>query len=76
MWLPLAYFSVMEALQAVTYVKFDECSNSTNHFLTYSGYIHIAFQPFFANMVAMHFIPQNVKRQPFYIPALARAAER
>lgn len=61
LWLPLAYFSLMELLQAFTYVYIDSCSNHNNQMLTLFGYIHIAFQPFFINMVAMYFIPEKVK---------------
>lgn len=69
LWLPLFYFSLMEMLQAVTYVFIDECNSPWNHVLTHLGYIHIAFQPFFANMAAMYFVPEPVKkriRKPVY----------
>jgi hypothetical protein len=55
----LAYFSLMELLQAYTYTVIDECYNSDNQIATLLGYIHIAFQPFFINAVAMHFIPKG-----------------
>lgn len=61
LWLPLAYFSLMELLQAATYIYIDQCDHPMNKFLTLLGYVHIAFQPFFANMVAMYFIPEQVK---------------
>jgi hypothetical protein len=61
LWIPLTYFALMELLQAFTYVYIDLCDNPSNQILTLFGYLHIAFQPFFANMVAMYFIPEEVK---------------
>jgi len=59
----LAYFSLMELLQAYTYTVIDECFNPRNQVATFLGYMHIAFQPFFVNAVAMHFIPKNVRQR-------------
>jgi hypothetical protein len=61
LWIPLTYFACMELLQAATYVYINLCDSPPNQILTFFGYIHIAFQPFFVNMVAMYFIPQSVK---------------
>jgi len=61
LWIPLTYFALMELLQAVTYIYIDLCDNPNNQILTTFGYLHVAFQPFFVNMVAMYFIPQSVK---------------
>ena len=55
----LAYFSLMELLQAYTYTVIDECHNPNNQVATFLGYMHIAFQPFFVNAVAMHPIPKK-----------------
>lgn len=63
LWIPLTYFALMELLQAATYIYIDECDNPANQVLTLFGYIHIAFQPFFVNMVAMYFIPESVKKE-------------
>lgn len=63
LWIPLAYFACMEMLQAATYVYIDECDKPQNQILTLFGYLHIAFQPFFINMVAMYFIPPSIKRK-------------
>lgn len=63
LWIPLTYFACMELLQAATYVYINLCDSPPNQILTYFGYIHIAFQPFFANMVAMYFIPESVKKK-------------
>ncbi len=59
----LAYFSLMELLQAYTYTVIDECFNPRNQVATFLGYMHIAFQPFFVNAVAMHFIPESMRRR-------------
>lgn len=61
LWLTLFYFTLMELLQAVTYVYIDECHRTINQILTLIGYVHIAFQPFFINMCAMYFIPKTIK---------------
>lgn len=61
LWLPLTYFACMELLQAATYVYINQCDTPQNQILTFLGYLHITFQPFFVNMVAMYFIPQPVK---------------
>ena len=58
----LAYFSLMELLQAYTYTVIDQCMDPRNQIATFLGYMHIAFQPFFVNAVAMHFIPENLRR--------------
>lgn len=76
LWIPLTYFAGMELLQAATYVYINLCDAPPNQLLTYFGYIHIAFQPFFVNMVAMYFIPTSVKRQiaiPVYFICAAAA---
>lgn len=61
LWIPLTYFALMELLQALTYVYINLCDNPNNQVLTFLGYLHIAFQPFFVNMVALYFIPDSVK---------------
>ena len=67
LWVPLAYFSLMELLQAVTYTVIDQCGLPLNQVLTLLGSLHIAFQPFFINAFSMHFIPDRIyqKVQPW-----------
>jgi hypothetical protein len=67
LWIPLAYFSLMEMLQAFTYTVIDQCDLPLNQLLTLLGSLHIIFQPFFINAVSMHFIPQRItqKISPF-----------
>jgi len=67
LWIPLGYFSLMELLQAVTYRYIDTCSSPINQILTVLGYLHIAFQPFFINMVSMYFIPESVTKKIRYL---------
>jgi hypothetical protein len=61
LWIPLAYFSLMEMLQAVTYTVIDQCGLPLNQLLTLLGSLHITFQPFFLNAFSMHFIPTKVR---------------
>jgi len=48
-----AYFTYMEALQAFAYPVIDQCGSPANQTLAVLSYLHIAFQPFFANAFAM-----------------------
>jgi hypothetical protein len=63
LWMALGYFSLMEALQAYTYSVINQCENPTNQIATLLGYLHITFQPFFANAVALHFIPAAARKR-------------
>jgi hypothetical protein len=63
LWMPLGYFALMELLQAFTYTRIGQCSLASNKAMTLLGYIHVMFQPFFVNMIAMHFIPESIKRK-------------
>ena len=63
LWIPLAYFSLMELLQGFTYSVIDQCSLPSNQIATLFGYLHITFQPFFINMISMHFIPEEVRNK-------------
>ena len=63
LYLPLGYFSLMELLQGYTYTVIDQCGLPSNQIATLLGYLHIAFQPFFANMIALYFIPEDVRKR-------------
>ena len=63
LWIPLIYFSLMELLQVFTYLYLNQCDLPINQILTYLSYLHIAFQPFFINMVFMHFIPTHARKK-------------
>jgi hypothetical protein len=67
LWSALGYFSLVEALQAYTCSVIDRCSMPENQIATVLGYLHITFQPFFVNAVALYFIDQRVaeKIAPF-----------
>jgi hypothetical protein len=58
-WGTVLYFSAMELLQAATYVVIDKCGLPANQWLTRLSYAHIAFQPFFINLLAMSFISRE-----------------
>lgn len=62
LWVTLGYFSLMELLQAFTYSVIDQCGDHLNQILTLFGYLHISFQPFFANAISMHFLPEAKRR--------------
>ncbi len=62
-YLPTAYFVLMEGLQAVTYLVVDDCGNANNVLLTRLAILHISFQPFFINMLGMEFIDPAVKKR-------------
>lgn len=63
LWLALGYFTLMETLQAFTYSVINQCGLPSNQVATLLGYLHICFQPFFVNMVALYFIPKRVARK-------------
>jgi Family of unknown function (DUF5765) len=60
LWGCLLYFSSMEALQAASYSVLNQCANPLNQVLTLFSYLHITFQPFFINAVALYFMPKDV----------------
>jgi len=62
-WVPLGYFALMELLQAFTYTVIDQCGEPLNRFLTLLGYLHIAFQPFFVNMLSLYFVPSAIRKR-------------
>lgn len=63
LFLPLLWFSLMELLQGFTYWWINLCDHPNNQVLTLLGYLHIAFQPFFANMISMYFLPKGVQER-------------
>ena len=67
LWGPLLYFSLMEALQSYTYTVLNQCSLPSNQIATLLGYLHIVFQPFFINAIALYFLPQQLASR-LYIP--------
>ena len=63
LWMALGYFSMMELLQAFTYLYIDDCASPANQIATLLGYLHISFQPFFINALSMHFIPKETAKR-------------
>lgn len=76
-WLTLAYFTLMEALQATGYAVVDQCDTPANATITWASYLHIAFQPLFINAFAMAIAPTPVRpairRTVFAVAALCSA---
>ena len=66
-WLPLAYFSVMETLQGLTYSVIGDCGRPANEVLTILSYVHICFQPFFVNMFALSWLPEARRKTARWI---------
>lgn len=62
-YIPPAYFVLMEGLQAVTYLVVDQCGVAWNPIFTYLAMAHISFQPFFINMLGMEFVDPLVKKR-------------
>ena len=63
LWTALGYFSLLEALQAYTYIYIDDCADLHNQIATLLGFIHIVFQPFLINSVSLYFIPRQVAKR-------------
>jgi len=59
----LGYFSLMELLQAVSYTVVDQCGTPLNDSMTFLGYLHVTFQPFFINAVSLFFIAKEVRER-------------
>lgn len=76
-WLTLAYFTAMEALQAAGYAVLDECTNPANRTVTLLSYLHIVFQPFAVNAFAMailaHTVPPRTRAAVWGICAASAA---
>jgi len=70
LWIPLGYFGIMEALQALSYLVIGDCASSANQLLTFLSYIHISFQPIFVNALLLYFIPERFRRK-IIIPVFA-----
>ena len=62
-WIPLAYFGLMEALQAITYLYIGDCVAPMNQLLTLLSYLHISFQPIFINALMLYFIPERFRKK-------------
>jgi hypothetical protein len=65
----LAFFTLMELLQAISYIWINQCDMSGNVLLTNLSYIHIAFQIPVANILMLSFISEK-KRKKWFMPVM------
>jgi len=64
----VAYFAAMETLQSAQYTWIDQCNHPVNKVLTVLGFLHLAFQPFFANMyLTAYMTPKQKKYSPLIL---------
>lgn len=63
LWIPLGYFSLMEALQAYSYTVIDQCSLPANQVATLLGALHVIFQTLMVNYFSLYFIPKGIRKQ-------------
>lgn len=62
-WVALAYFTLMEALQVAGYLVIDACGTPANRAITLLSFLHIAFQPVFVNAISLELIPGEISRR-------------
>eukprot|EP01028_Stygiella_incarcerata_P009021 TRINITY_DN40_c0_g1_i1.p1 TRINITY_DN40_c0_g1~~TRINITY_DN40_c0_g1_i1.p1 ORF type:complete len:243 (-),score=32.60 TRINITY_DN40_c0_g1_i1:54-782(-) len=58
----IMYFFGMEFLQFWQYFFIDDCESMVNRVLTYVGFLHICFQPYFTHMMSSSFSKGNSRR--------------
>lgn len=61
LWLTVGWFSLMELLQAFTYLYIGSCENPNNQMLTLLGAYHIALQPIFVCLISLYFVHPAVR---------------
>ncbi len=61
LWSPLVYFTAIEVLQGYSYSVEGQCALPQNQVAALLAYIHIAFQPLFTGILALYFIPKDVR---------------
>lgn len=64
-WFCIFYFTMMEAIQAVSYIYINQCALDSNTFLTYLSYIHISFQMPVITAFAFSFVSKKIKQKYF-----------
>jgi hypothetical protein len=62
-WVALAYFALMEALQVAGYLVINACGTRANQAITLLSFLHIAFQPAFINAISLELIPLEISRR-------------
>jgi hypothetical protein len=65
-YIPIAYFALMELLQALTYPVIGQCSSVLNQDLTALSYLHITLQPLVLNMWYLGFLSERSRKRVFY----------
>lgn len=73
LWVTLGFFSSMELLQALSYPVIGQCGSPGNRAASITSFVHIALQPFFFNLLALYFIPDDIRRR-IQIPVYALCA--
>jgi len=63
LWVSLAFFASMEALQAVGYLVINACGTPANRAITFLSFLHIALQPAFVNALSLELVPAGVRRR-------------
>jgi len=63
LWVTMGFFSSMELIQALSYPVIGQCGTPANKALSITSFIHIALQPFFFNLLALYFIPREIREQ-------------
>ena len=76
-WLPSAYFTAMEILQALSYPVVDQCDLTGNQVVTVLGFVHIPFHPLFFNILCLFFpAPRLCAGDPWAGLSRSRKARR
>ena len=63
LWLSMGFFTSMELIQALSYPVIGQCGAPANKALSITSFVHIALQPFFFNLLALYFIPDEVRKR-------------
>lgn len=68
----IGFFTLMELLQALSYIWIGQCDVSANEVLTRMSFLHIAFQPTVLGAFMLSFLPKK-KRQKWLKPTMGVA---
>src|SRR5258708_39073609 len=68
----LGFFTLMELLQAISYIWINQCDMGGNILLTHLSYLHIAFQPPVISAFMLSFISAQ-KRKKWFKPVMTVA---
>jgi len=59
----LGFFTLMELIQAVSYIWIGQCGGGENTLLTYLSYLHITFQPLVMNVFLLSLASEKNRKQ-------------